>query len=75
MRNLFKDETDFDDNIAAWDVSCVINFHGMFWGVRRWFGSYECILAIVDGVLERRYFATATKLTYTFYSRLQSVIV
>ena len=32
MRNLFKDETDFDDNIAAWDVSCVINFHGMFWG-------------------------------------------
>ena len=32
MRNLFKDATTFNDNIAAWNVACVTNFHGMFWG-------------------------------------------
>lgn len=32
MRNLFKDATNFNDNIAAWDVSCVTTMHGLFWG-------------------------------------------
>lgn len=32
MRNLFRDATAFNDNIAAWNVDCVTNFHGMFWG-------------------------------------------
>lgn len=32
MRNLFRDATTFNSNIVGWDVDCVTNFHGMFWG-------------------------------------------
>ena len=32
MRNLFRDATTFDSNIVGWNVACVTNFHGMFWG-------------------------------------------
>ena len=31
MKDLFKEQMTFNDNIAFWDVSCVTTMHGMFW--------------------------------------------
>lgn len=31
MWNLFKEKNTFNDDISAWDVSCVTTMHGMFW--------------------------------------------